>query len=65
MVRLQRVQVYNGEEESKIETSNGRAVAKASSTHDMIKRQNVSRKDLVMSTCHDNKIEELIQTDIF
>lgn len=62
MVRLQRVQVYNGEEESKIETSNGRAVAKASSTHDVIKRQNVSRKD--PASCHDNKIEELIETEI-
>ena len=29
MVRLQRVQVYNGEEESKIGTSNGRAAAEA------------------------------------
>lgn len=51
MVRLQRVQVYNGEEESKIGTSNGRAAEKAAALkikHD----KTASRKD--QAICYDD-----------
>lgn len=51
-VRLRRVQVYNGEEENKIETENGRAVVKSRSPHDMARHHNVSWQDMVI--CHDS-----------
>lgn len=54
VVRLQRVQVYNGEEESKKETSNGRAAVQIAALSAWWNGRSVSWKDEVI--CHDSPI---------